>query len=105
MPLPSLPDECFINVFLFLLDDKSLYKCLFVNRYYCKLTIPIIWKDPFNHSHQKELTDTLLSCLVDDEISLLISCAGLAKNPRKRLKKSVSSWRVFIKYGRKFQLL
>src|SRR5437763_4350997 len=38
-------------------------------------------------------------------ISLLISCASLAKNPKKRLKKSVFDWRIFIEYGRKFQSL
>src|ERR1044071_5666928 len=73
MPSPSLPDECFCNIFLFL-DNKSLYKCLFVNRYYCKLSIPTLWKNPFEfHSRPKaSLINTLLACLNAFEISSLI---------------------------------
>jgi hypothetical protein len=76
MPLPSLPDECFNDV-LFFLDNKSLYKCLFVNRYYCKFTIPIIWRDPFilPTPNKLSLINTLISCLNEDEISSLIPCA------------------------------
>ncbi|CAB4473932.1 uncharacterized protein OCT59_023426 [Rhizophagus irregularis] len=76
MSLTSLPDECFTGV-LFFLDNKSLYKCLFVNRYYCKLSIPLIWRDPFilPTPRQFSLINTLISCLNDDEISSLIPCA------------------------------
>ncbi|GBC06122.1 hypothetical protein RclHR1_06630011 [Rhizophagus clarus] len=76
MPLPSLPDECFRDV-LFFLDNKSLYKCLFVNRYYCKFSIPIIWKDPFTlpTPNNFSLINTLIACLNDEEISSLIPFA------------------------------
>ena len=73
MPSPSLPDECFSNIFSFL-DNKTLYKCLFVNRYYCKLSIPILWRVPFKSSNSL-ITNTLLSCLNEDEISSLIPYA------------------------------
>src|SRR5436305_6624444 len=78
MPISSLPDECFSDI-LFFLDKKSLYNCLFVNRYYCKFTIPLIWKEPFIKpiSERKcfSLINTLLSCFNEDEISSLIPCA------------------------------
>src|SRR5437868_1764385 len=77
MILPSLPNECLIDVFS-LLDRKALYKCLFVNRRYCKLSIPIIWRDPFimPTCHKSFLIlNTLLACLDEDEISSLIPCA------------------------------
>src|SRR6266480_2320007 len=76
MILPSLPNECLIDV-LSLLDRKSLYKCLFVNRRYCKLSIPIIWRDPFMFACYKSslILNTLLACLDKDEISSLIPCA------------------------------
>ena len=78
MILPSLPDECFCDVLTFL-DRKSLYKCLFVNRYYCKLSIPIIWRNPFStsfyYTRQFSLINTLLACLNENEISSLIPCA------------------------------
>src|SRR3954454_4572550 len=74
MLLPSLPDECIAGIFSFL-DRKFLYKCLFVNRHYCKLSIPIIWREPFRSNHTKPLLiNTLLSCLDEDEISSLIPC-------------------------------
>jgi hypothetical protein len=75
MILPSLPIECFINIFFFL-DRKSLYKCLFVSRFYCKLSIPRIWKNPFrpNCTPKSSAINTLLACLNEDEISFLIPC-------------------------------
>ena len=77
MILPSLPIECFINIFFFL-DRKSLYKCLFVSRFYCKLSIPRIWKNPFRPNctlKSSSIINTLLACLNEDEISYLIPCA------------------------------
>ncbi|RIA83576.1 hypothetical protein C1645_860744 [Glomus cerebriforme] len=75
MTLPLLPDECFSDILSFL-DNKSLYKCLFVNRFYCKLSIPIIWKEPFRPIFVKPkfplVINTLLICLNDKEISSLI---------------------------------
>ena len=76
MILPSLPCECLIDV-LSHLDRKSLYNCLYVSRYYCKLSIPIIWKEPFLSTCRKNsslVINTLLACLDEDEISSLIPC-------------------------------
>src|ERR1043166_3876657 len=75
--LPSLPNECFINIFFFL-DRKSLYKCLFVSKYYCKLSIPRIWRNPFKLQCSEKsisLINILLACLDEEEISFLIPCA------------------------------
>src|SRR5256885_1100360 len=76
MPLNSLPDECFCNVLSFLGDNQSLYKCLFVSRYWCKLSIPILWREPFKPSFIYKkfslIINTLLACLDEDEISSLI---------------------------------
>jgi hypothetical protein len=78
MPLPILPTECFGKI-LYFLDNVTLYKCLFVNRYYCRVTIPIIWRDPFikqiSISISSSLINTLLACLDEDEISSLIPSA------------------------------
>src|SRR5437763_378297 len=75
MILPSLSCECLIDV-LSHLDRKSLYNCLYVSRYYCKLSIPIIWRDPFlfTFPFRKKsslVINTLLTCLDEDEISSL----------------------------------
>src|ERR1043166_5088453 len=74
MILASLPNECYINIFFFL-DRKSIYKCLFVSRFYCKLSIPRIWKNPFRPnctSKSSSVINTLLACLNEDEISFLV---------------------------------
>src|ERR1051325_2416712 len=79
----SLPYECFSNIFYFL-DDKSLYKCIFVNMYWCRFSVIILWREPFNYrldSNSSRLNTkfstvirTLLSCLDENEISSLIPC-------------------------------
>ena len=77
MPISSLPDECFSDVLSYL-DRKTLYKCLFVNRYFCKITIPLIWREPFINWRKKikiSSIHTLLACLNEDEISSLIPYA------------------------------
>src|SRR3954466_5550364 len=77
MILPSLPNECLSEIFS-LLDRESLYKCLFVSRQYCKLSIPIIWRESFRSTRLKKsslIINTFLACLDEDEISSLIPCA------------------------------
>src|ERR1044071_2185570 len=76
MPLSSLPIECSIKMLSFL-DKNSLYKWLFVNRLYCKLAIPIIWREPFNNTCSDKnylIINTLLTCLDEKEISSLVPC-------------------------------
>ena len=78
-----LPHECFINIQCFL-DNKSLYKCLFVNRHWCRLSVIILWREPFKYIYPRGCTNrngkfstvinTLLSCLDENEISSLIPC-------------------------------
>ena len=78
MILHSLPNECLINIFFFL-DRKSLYKCLFVSRYYCRLSIPRIWRKLFrpqcSAKSKSSVINILLACLDEEEISFLIPCA------------------------------
>src|ERR1051325_2865261 len=76
MPLLSLPEDCFNEILLYLLgDSRTLYQCLFVNKYCCRLTIPIIWRNPFKFFRSRtSVIGTLLACLNEDEISLLIPC-------------------------------
>ena len=70
MPLPSLPGECLSEIFSFL-DVNTSYNCLFVSRYWCRSSVPILWKDPFQYNSFK-IINTLLGCLNEGEISLLI---------------------------------
>src|ERR1043165_1869879 len=69
MPISSFPKECFNDVLSFL-DSSTLYNCLFINRYLCRLTVPIIWRDPFNSygKSRASLISTLLACLNEEEL-------------------------------------
>src|SRR3989442_634042 len=71
---PSLPSECISNVLSFL-ENETLYKCLFVNRYWCKLSVIKLWREPFKQKPDAVVINTLLACLNEDEISSLIPCA------------------------------
>ena len=79
MPLPLLPNECFRSILSFI-DEKSLYQCLFINRYWCRISISMLWKEPFRRRYQFDnkvslVINTLLACLNEnefDEISSLI---------------------------------
>src|SRR3954454_25038010 len=86
MPISRLPNECFNDIFSFL-DKKTLYKCLFVNRYYCKFAIPLIWEEPFFSLNliNSSLINTLLACLNENEISSLIPCAIKFNNDQSSL--------------------
>lgn len=75
MSSPLLPAECFKQI-LYLLDNTALFQCLFLNRYYCRVVIPIIWQDPFVKKIATfiscSLIYTILACLDEDEILSLI---------------------------------
>src|SRR5581483_2739398 len=76
MPLLSLPDECISHIHSFL-DNRTLYKCLFVNRYLCRFSVLFLWREPFRTDCTKKtssVTETLLSCINENEISSLIPC-------------------------------
>lgn len=46
---PSLTPDCFAEILVHLQDDKStLYNCLLLNRLFCRLVIPLLWKRPFD---------------------------------------------------------
>jgi len=52
-------------------DLKSLYSCVLVNRLLCRITIPILWEDPFSVKCQEEypcsLLDTYLLFFNEDD--------------------------------------
>src|SRR5436309_2965596 len=70
MSLLLLPGECLSEIFFFL-DVDTLYNCLFVSIYWCRSSVPLLWKDPFRHNSFK-IVNTLLGCLNENEISSLI---------------------------------
>src|SRR5581483_8848374 len=69
----SLPEDCTYEIIQHLPEETSiLYKFLFVNRFWCKCIIPILWKYPFNkingdRSEHNFLIRTYLGCLNEEE--------------------------------------
>ncbi|CAG8450325.1 12656_t:CDS:1 [Acaulospora morrowiae] len=71
----SLPNECESEIFEHLVDDRpSLYNCLFVNRFWCKNIVPLLWRKPFNYRVPKAHLSirTYLSALNVEEQRTLI---------------------------------
>lgn len=74
--MATLSNECIYNILTFL-EFSYLYNCLFINRNWCVISIPILWRDPFYSSENKKhklkntLLNTLLSLLNEEEISLM----------------------------------
>ncbi|RIA95666.1 hypothetical protein C1645_872603 [Glomus cerebriforme] len=62
-----LPYDCIVDILKFLRDDKkALYDCLFVNRTFCQLAIPLLWSRPFEKENMKKsyiIINTLMGCL------------------------------------------
>ena len=48
--LPELTNEI---IQYFQNDYKTLFSCILINRYWCHLTIPLLWEDPFSKNHPK----------------------------------------------------
>ncbi|GBB99736.1 hypothetical protein RclHR1_03610012 [Rhizophagus clarus] len=54
-------------------DLATLFKCLLVNRLWCKIVVPLLWSNPFEylkyqkHDHGWQLIRTYLSCLPEEE--------------------------------------
>ncbi|CAG8615857.1 7539_t:CDS:1 [Acaulospora morrowiae] len=53
MPVPTLPYDCIVNILENLEYDRStLYRCLFVNRFWCTYAVRLLWHRPFSSSHR-----------------------------------------------------
>src|SRR5271170_1216776 len=55
-------------------DTKTLHECIFVNRTWCRIAIPILWRAPFKSwlVEQPSLITTLIGCLDDAPKSKLL---------------------------------
>ncbi|CAG8681955.1 30380_t:CDS:1, partial [Racocetra persica] len=78
-----LPDDIIYDILPHLHDDmRTLYRCLLVNRLWCRITVPILWRrpftissKPFTNKHRTSRTliiQTYVSCLNQDELAYLI---------------------------------
>src|SRR6266498_1826107 len=76
MTLTSLPRECIKDIFEAMYNDyKTLYSCLLVNRLFCKIIVPILWRNTwyfgYNDHIINSLSRTYFSCLADESKELI----------------------------------
>jgi hypothetical protein len=69
--MSKLNEDIFFLIFEELQDDsKSLFSCLMVNRLWCEIIIPILWRNPWcyeiNYSNKNYLFAIIASYLSDD---------------------------------------
>src|ERR1043166_4759140 len=75
----NLPSLCLFRILEFHSNDLlTLYRCALVNRDWCRLTIPLLWKRPFSLLHQytpdtssKRLMDVYISGFSSKERKLI----------------------------------
>src|SRR4051812_3803757 len=84
-PLPLLPPDTLAIILNFLSTSKSsLYSCALVNRMWCRLSIPLLWSNPFSLMLQSSPSDW---CLIRRNSVLIIETyvACLSDEERQRL--------------------
>ncbi|CAG8490239.1 uncharacterized protein OCT59_023881 [Rhizophagus irregularis] len=83
MTLPYLTDDCIYSILQHLQNDRStLFKCLLVNRFWCRSTIPLLYANPFENVKTEKnysITLTLIFCFNKAEILQLKKQLGLSQ--------------------------
>src|SRR6266542_384474 len=65
LKMSKLPADCINEIFEYLEDDDdSLYSCLLVNRFWCKISVRILWRNIRNYN-------TLINCLPSESKEIL----------------------------------
>ncbi|RIA95989.1 hypothetical protein C1645_733613 [Glomus cerebriforme] len=60
---PQIVNDCILEILLYLTNDHlTLYNCIRVNRIWCQLAIPLLWKNPFK-SESPKIIQTLIQSL------------------------------------------
>ncbi|CAG8758801.1 14899_t:CDS:1 [Gigaspora margarita] len=77
----SLPLECYWMIFEYEADYNTLYRCLQLNREWCRTVVPIIWRRP-SFSRTK-IIPTLLLGLNEEEKSLITKFDELIPENKK----------------------
>ncbi|CAG8616886.1 1648_t:CDS:1 [Gigaspora margarita] len=73
----SLPSETIGEIFKKIDNQSTLYSCLFVNRFWCRSVVPILWARPnpplYKTGSLKSLIESYVSCFNEDERRILFS--------------------------------
>src|ERR1043165_263513 len=90
--IQQIPGDCILNILKYLYKDhKTLFSCLLINKQWCEITVPILWRKPWKLGISIEfwefITDTLILCLSDYSkqvlhINGIISSTVLSQQPK-----------------------
>ena len=68
--MSQLPADCLNEIFEYLEDDKfTLYSCILVNRFWCKVSVRIFWRNVRDYSVSN--FSTLIACLPNESKEIL----------------------------------
>uniref|UniRef100_A0A8H3WXZ2 F-box domain-containing protein n=1 Tax=Gigaspora margarita TaxID=4874 RepID=A0A8H3WXZ2_GIGMA len=84
--------ELMENILKILINNSySLYSCILVSRHWCKISIPILWQDPFSFKRRPLFISRYFSSLEDERV-LLELCEINAK-----FSKTIFEYASFLK--------
>ncbi|CAI2174748.1 14935_t:CDS:2 [Funneliformis geosporum] len=97
----SLPDDVFYEMLQKLDDRPTLYNCLLVNRNWCRIAVPSLYRDPFNqpsdHLYYRLLIQTYLKCMDFEEREHL-------NHPKNLLPRESSTLFPYVKYLERYSV-
>jgi hypothetical protein len=65
----NLPEDCIYDILKYLQPHPSyLLKCTLINRFWCRVTIPFLYANPFNNTQNENVIPTLILCFSKPEI-------------------------------------
>ncbi|RIA98970.1 hypothetical protein C1645_812149 [Glomus cerebriforme] len=71
--VPCLTEDCLRIIFTQLTYEENIYSCILVNRFWCRVAIPILWKSNFAaFTCYKKLYETIIYLLPTSSKELLI---------------------------------
>src|ERR1044072_4088803 len=75
MTVPHLPDDCIYHILKYVQNHRlSLFYCLLVNRFWSKITVPLLYSDPFSKlkdGNKFLIIKTFFLCLNEEEKNYL----------------------------------
>ncbi|CAG8545512.1 5844_t:CDS:1 [Funneliformis mosseae] len=111
MSRQQLLPECLENILINLSETKDLYSCLMVNKFWCTVVVPYLWRYPFKTAGTSKercnmVTRTYLSCVSEDSRKKLIDAGiNMSEYPRRPLFDYVSYLQGLIIDQRTFDVI
>src|ERR1041384_3358574 len=79
--MSKLHKDIFFLLFEELQDDsKSLFSCLLVNRFWCEIAVPILWRNPWRFNIDYKSKNSLFNIValsLPDDIKEFLSSQGI----------------------------